>query len=525
MDKKKIEKGIRMVLEAVGANLKLKDIASTPKRVASMYEEILRGQFKDASKELEVILEQKHDEIILLKNIPLYSLCVTRRMCVYTKEGIKFAEKIKEGDEVLTFEKDGNLLNTKVKKVFKRKVNEIYEIKIDKDIAVKTTGEHPIYTKDKGWVRAKDLKAGDEVVTLKCRRGIKGRRNLNIKKGYSLGYFIGTLASDGSIWRNQVRLEVNNRDFAEKFAAAIKDSFDLIAKVEEITKPSGFLKRAIKQYRVRVVCGELVRIVKDMFGGDKKTLTFSLPKVVLESEEVFRGFLHGYLDGDGSIYWDKKGKFKYARIFSNNKPFLEEIGKILGAKVEIHKGKECTLHIPTQWLFKLKKKRYFKPFTPTEDIFEFKNYRLAKVKSVKRKLSVNKPYIVYNFHCSPHNTFIINGVWVHNCEHHLLPFLGKAHVAYIPDKRITGLSKIARVVDTLARRLQVQERLTTEIADVIKKKLKPKGVMVVIEAEHLCMSMRGVQKAGSVTTTSVVRGIFRSNQKTRQEALSLIFGR
>ena len=108
------------------------------------------------------------------------------------------------------------------------------------------------------------------------------------------------------------------------------------------------------------------------------------------------------------------------------------------------------------------------------------------------------------------------------CEHHLLPFLGKVHVAYIPDKRITGLSKIARVVDTLARRLQVQERLTTEIVDVIMKKLKPKGVMVVIEAEHLCMSMRGVQKAGAIPTTSVVRGVFRSNQKTRQEALSLI---
>ncbi|MCK4519595.1 MAG: GTP cyclohydrolase I FolE [Candidatus Omnitrophica bacterium] len=108
------------------------------------------------------------------------------------------------------------------------------------------------------------------------------------------------------------------------------------------------------------------------------------------------------------------------------------------------------------------------------------------------------------------------------CEHHLLPFVGKAHVAYIPDKRITGLSKIARVVDTLAKRLQVQERLTTEVADVIMKKLKPKGVMVVIEAEHLCISMRGVNKPGAVTTTSVVRGVFRSNAKSRQEALSLI---
>ncbi len=109
------------------------------------------------------------------------------------------------------------------------------------------------------------------------------------------------------------------------------------------------------------------------------------------------------------------------------------------------------------------------------------------------------------------------------CEHHLLPFIGKAHVAYIPDKRITGLSKIARVVDILARRLQVQERLTTQIADLIMKKLKPKGVMVIVEAEHLCMSMRGIKKPHTLATTSVVRGVFRTNQKTRQEALNLIF--
>ncbi len=110
------------------------------------------------------------------------------------------------------------------------------------------------------------------------------------------------------------------------------------------------------------------------------------------------------------------------------------------------------------------------------------------------------------------------------CEHHLMPFLGKAHVAYIPgaDGRICGISKLARVVDVVSKRLQVQERLTTQIADTLTERLKPRGVMVVIEAEHLCMSMRGINKPGSVTVTSAVRGIFKTKLNSRQEMLALI---
>ena len=107
------------------------------------------------------------------------------------------------------------------------------------------------------------------------------------------------------------------------------------------------------------------------------------------------------------------------------------------------------------------------------------------------------------------------------CEHHMIPFIGKAHVAYIPDKYITGLSKIARVVEIYARRLQVQERLTTQIKDAINETLKPLGVAVVIEAQHLCMSMRGIQKQNSVTTTSDFVGAF-ERDKTRAEFLHLI---
>ena len=111
------------------------------------------------------------------------------------------------------------------------------------------------------------------------------------------------------------------------------------------------------------------------------------------------------------------------------------------------------------------------------------------------------------------------------CEHHLLPFAGVAHVAYIPKAgRIVGLSKIARVVDIFSRRLQVQERLTKQVADILDEHLKPLGVMVVIEAEHMCMSMRGAKKPKCVTVTSAVRGSFRTNSATRAEAMMLIRG-
>ncbi len=108
------------------------------------------------------------------------------------------------------------------------------------------------------------------------------------------------------------------------------------------------------------------------------------------------------------------------------------------------------------------------------------------------------------------------------CEHHFLPFHGVAHIGYIPEKRIVGISKLARVVEILARRPQLQERLTGQIADVIMEGLQPKGVGVIIEAEHLCMTARGIKKPGSIVVTSANRGIFRSKLATRQEFLSLI---
>jgi len=137
-------------------------------------------------------------------------------------------------------------------------------------------------------------------------------------------------------------------------------------------------------------------------------------------------------------------------------------------------------------------------------------------------------HLTVTFEASHDEMVIVRDVPLYSiCEHHLIPFLGKAHVAYIPGKdgRITGLSKIARLVDGYSRRPQVQEKLTVQIADAMERTLEPRGVMVVIEAEHLCMSMRGIQKSGSTTVTSAVRGLFRANIATREEAMRFVTGR
>lgn len=134
-------------------------------------------------------------------------------------------------------------------------------------------------------------------------------------------------------------------------------------------------------------------------------------------------------------------------------------------------------------------------------------------------------HLTVTFEADHDEMVMVRDIPIHSvCEHHLIPFAGRAHVAYIPgeDGRITGLSKIARLVDGFAKRPQVQERLTTQVADALVEVLKPSGALVMIEAEHFCMSMRGVKKPGSLTITSAVRGSFKSNAATRAEAMSLI---
>ena len=153
-------------------------------------------------------------------------------------------------------------------------------------------------------------------------------------------------------------------------------------------------------------------------------------------------------------------------------------------------------------------------------------HRVEKaIKFLTKGYHVNIEEIVNNaiFKAEDNEMIIIKDIEFYSlCEHHMLPFYGKCHIAYIPDKTIMGLSKFARITDHFSRKLQIQERLTTQITEYIDKTLNPMGVGVVIEAMHLCMMMRGVQKQNSYTVTSSLRGIFKSNSRTRNEFLSLI---
>jgi GTP cyclohydrolase I len=152
--------------------------------------------------------------------------------------------------------------------------------------------------------------------------------------------------------------------------------------------------------------------------------------------------------------------------------------------------------------------------------------RVAKMyEEVFSGMQMNASEIVTIFETEGHEEMVIlkDIPFYSMCEHHLLPFYGKAHVAYLPRKdRLAGLSKLARVVEAIARRPQLQERITTQVADTLMRILKPYGVLVIVEAEHLCMTMRGVKKPGAKMTTSAVRGIFTKSVATRMEALNLI---
>jgi NADPH-dependent 7-cyano-7-deazaguanine reductase QueF len=284
--------------------------------------------------------------------------------------------------------------------------------------------------------------------------------------------------------------------------------------------PSGFRRMEIPMFRVRTVSRAIaeklcrwLRVPEQ--GSRSKTKTFAFPYVVTSSQEMMQGFLDGYRDGDAS---EQHGGAR--TIVSANWMFLAELSQYLSTSVVRGRDDVSTLRVSSRWH---QPGWYGKHgFRQESEFYVPEDSTYCQVVDVRRLPPAKKPHRVYSLTCEPYPTFLIGGHLTHNCEHHLLPFIGKCHVAYMPHRKIVGLSKIPRLVDMYARRLQVQERLTTQIAGTLNEVLQPRGVAVVIEAVHLCMLMRGVEKQNSKAVTSAMLGGFRDRPETRAEFMELI---
>jgi GTP cyclohydrolase I len=382
------------------------------------------------------------------------------------------------------------------------------------------TPDHPIMT-DGGWREAQQLEAGTRVEWTNPKSLC--RTPYELKPGYPLGYVLGAVAADGSIQDGRrVCLTVKSERFAEKYRQMLTEAVpSLVPTVEAVRVPSSFLKREIPMYRVRTVSRSIgekfcrwLGIPED--GSRSKTKSFEFPVVVTSSRQMMQGFLDGYCDGDG--YSVGSGRF----IISANTKFLTQLGQYLQTPVGGAGGPGgCgRLYVSNRWheagwFGKHGFRQESEFYVPIDSTF-------STVLDVRSLPHAKKPHTVYSLTCEPYPTFLICGHLGHNCEHHLLPFIGKCHVAYMPKRRIVGLSKIPRLVEMYSRRLQVQERLTTQIANTLNEVLQPRGVAVVMEGIHLCMLMRGVEKQNSKAVTSAMLGAFRDRPETRAEFMELI---
>jgi len=514
-----IERLIEQLLKELGEDARREGLEKTPERVAKALTYLTSGYAKNVKEILnDAMFVENYDEMVIVKDIDFFSLCVPSKQVVNAVGGAKPARLVKSGDRLWTLER-GYLKETVVTQVASHKTREIVEVTTTGSAGFKVTPDHPMMT-ESGWVEAQHLEPGMKVEWINSKSLC--RKPYQPQPGYALGYVLGAVAADGSIQEGRrVALIVQNRSFAEKYRAMLTEAFPGCASgIEAVSVPSGFLQREIPMFRVRTVSraiGEkLCRwLGVSENGSTSKTAWFQFPRVVTSSQEMMQGFLDGYCDGDGEEV--RRGT---RRLFSSNLSFLQELGEYLEARVGVHGGDVSRIYVSSRWHQPGWRGKH--GFRQQSEFYVPVDSAYATVTNVRRLPKALKPHTVYSIKCEPHPSFLIAGHLSHNCEHHLIPFFGKAHVAYMPHQKIVGLSKIPRLVEMFSRRLQVQERLTTQIANTLNEVLQPRGVAVVMEAIHLCMLMRGVEKQNSKAVTSAMLGAFRDRPETRAEFMELI---
>lgn len=497
-DEERARAAVRELLLACGEDPDREGLRETPARVARAYQEMFAGLYADPDAVLDKTFDESHEELVLVQDIPMYSFCLPGRQFVNGVDGALPARDVTAGTRLWTLA-DGRVERTTVVGVTSHQVRRLVEVTTERGRFV-VTPDHPFATPD-GWREAGDL-AGSAVEWTNPRA--LHRRRWAVRQGHDLGYVIGAVRAGAAVGDRSVSLVVNDEDVAKRFAGSLLHAFGVVAAVEPIGPPSGHPGRPAPAFRVQVVSSELAGLLRPYAGGDADQLRRTVPGDPGTAE----GFLDGYVDVRG-------GRDGWA-VPGDGVP--GEFAAMAAALFPPRPGHLAAPDLADAWAVR-------HGFARASHRTGLAESRWVRVESV-RPLPADgaRPRTVYSFTCEPYPTFLVGGHLSHNCEHHLLPFHGVAHVGYIPAAtgQVTGLSKLARLVDLYARRPQVQERLTSQVADALVRKLAPRGVIVVMEAEHLCMGMRGVRKPGAVTVTSAVRGMFQTSATSRAEALSLI---
>jgi GTP cyclohydrolase I len=509
---------IEQMLKELGEDVTREGLDRTPERVEAALRYLTSGYGQDVNAILnDALFVEDYDEMVVVKDIDFFSLCVPSKQIVNAVDGAKPARLVRDGDRLWTLDR-GFLKQTVVTRVTSRETRDIVEVTTSGG-RFEVTPDHPFMTRE-GWREAQHLVSGDQVEWTNPKSLCRTPHEM--KPGYPLGYVLGAVASDGSIQEGRrICLTVKSDRFAEKYCEMLTQAIPSITpKIETINVPSGYLKTEIRMCRVRTVS----RAVGEKFcrwlavpetGNRGKTQSFGFPVVVTSSQEMMQGFLDGYCDGDGEK--DRPGG---RWIFSTNRDFLVDLGKHLHTVVHGEASRIGRVYVSNHWHQSGWRGKH--GFEQECDFYVPIDSTFSTVLDVRRLPHAKKPHTVYSFKCEPYPTFLISGHLGHNCEHHILPFIGKCHVAYMPKRKIVGLSKIPRLVEMYSRRLQVQERLTTQIANTLNEVLQPRGVAVVMEGIHLCMLMRGVEKQNSKAVTSAMLGAFRDRPETRAEFMELI---
>lgn len=463
------EDAVTRLLQYIGEDPSREGLRETPQRVLKSLKEMLSGYSVTPESIIKTFEDGACDEMVLLRDISLSSMCLSGSSMIETPRGRIPINKLKHGAWVYCYDRKSkgfDLVKCQNPRITRRNA-ELVRVYMDKETLI-CTPDHKILTYKKGWIKAENLMAGDSVVafsrSVSVDSGGNSRVSVSIAKQGRDGYKYGKTCCP------EARLV-----FDLVYGQQSYDGFDIHHKNGNTfdNRPSN----------LELLCdSEHIKIHAKKDGRGKREAE-RWKNMTSQEREAWERARKKALE---QLHEDEERR---AKMIEKRRDSLYKYWDIIRENPELYAERTKNMKGP--------------------------NHRIIGIERLSWKEDV------WCMDVPDHNNFFANGICVHNCEHHMLPFVGKAHVAYIPNKRIIGISKLARLVEMFAKRLQVQERLTTQITACLDTHLQPLGSACVIEAEHMCMACRGILKKDATMVTSSLTGKFR-DYAVRSEFFHLV---